>query len=201
MTCTAGWETAPAVQFMMRHRQAVRQGTLTPPSQVRLLLAQLKQPRMDAGKIQCSCGVLLFYRAKPAAAVPRTTNCAFSQRHQRPGHGARRWKTQCPPGQFSAFRERNLCLGKGRQKRQMPDLPFVFQQNRLYLYLLPVPELVPVLVPVPGAAAAAIKPAAAIHRQGQAKSSKSSKCYFCLPRSSKGKQNQANPSKSSCTCT
>ena len=152
-------------------------------------------------EIQCSCGVLLFYRAKPAAAVPGTTNCAFSQRHQRPGHGARRWKTQCPPGQFSALRERNLCLGKVRQKRQMPDLPFVFQQNRLYLYLLPVPELVPVLVPVPGAAAAAIKPAAAIHRQGQAKSSKSSKCYFCLPRSSKGKQNQANPSKSSCTCT
>lgn len=30
---------------MMRHRQAVRQGTLTPPSQVRLLLAQLhKRP-------------------------------------------------------------------------------------------------------------------------------------------------------------
>ena len=28
----------------MRHRQAVRQGTLTPPSQVRLLLAQLKTP-------------------------------------------------------------------------------------------------------------------------------------------------------------
>ena len=28
--------------FIMRHRQAVRQGTLTPPSQVRLLLAQLK---------------------------------------------------------------------------------------------------------------------------------------------------------------
>ena len=27
--------------FIMRHRQAVRQGTLTPPSQVRLLLAQL----------------------------------------------------------------------------------------------------------------------------------------------------------------
>lgn len=27
----------------MRHRQAVRQGTLTPPSQVRLLLAQLEQ--------------------------------------------------------------------------------------------------------------------------------------------------------------
>ena len=66
---------------------------------------------------------------------------------------------------------------------------------------VPVPALVPVPVPVPGAAAAAIKPAAAIHRQGQAKSSKSSKCYFCLPRSNKGKQNQANPSKSSCTCT
>ena len=31
--------------LLMRHRQAVRQGTLTPPSQVRLLLAQLhKRP-------------------------------------------------------------------------------------------------------------------------------------------------------------
>ena len=30
--------------FIMRHRQAVRQRTLTPPSQVRLLLAQLEAP-------------------------------------------------------------------------------------------------------------------------------------------------------------
>ena len=44
-------EKSPVVQkrielsyFMMRHRQAVRQGTLTPPSQVRLLLAQLEKP-------------------------------------------------------------------------------------------------------------------------------------------------------------
>jgi hypothetical protein len=42
----------------MRHRQAVRQGTLTPPSQVRLLLAQLEKKPHECWKIQCSCGFL-----------------------------------------------------------------------------------------------------------------------------------------------
>ena len=40
--------------FIMRHRQAVRQGTLTPPSQVRLLLAQLDKSPHGCLKNQVS---------------------------------------------------------------------------------------------------------------------------------------------------
>lgn len=48
----------------MRHRQAVRQGTLTPPSQVRLLLAQLEKKPHECWKIQCSCGFLFSVKKK-----------------------------------------------------------------------------------------------------------------------------------------
>ena len=55
---------------MMRHRQAVRQGTLTPPSQVRLLLAQLKTPhggfRASVRGFCCLDGKSYAREAKPS---------------------------------------------------------------------------------------------------------------------------------------
>ena len=51
----------------MRHRQAVRQGTLTPPSQVRLLLAQLKKARTGCRKTAFCAGFLVFAEAGGAA--------------------------------------------------------------------------------------------------------------------------------------
>lgn len=45
--------------LLMRHRQAVRQGTLTPPSQVRLLLAQLCKKTCTEAELQPPVQVFL----------------------------------------------------------------------------------------------------------------------------------------------
>ena len=48
----------------MRHRQAVRQGTLTPPSQVRLLLAQLETAALPSGR------TAVFLLQEPQKRIP-----------------------------------------------------------------------------------------------------------------------------------
>ena len=84
--------------FIMRHRQAVRQRTLTPPSQVRLLLAQLKTPRMDAGKIQCSCGASYFYECF-ADACSGTKLPAFALKKSAKSRRFQHKKPLCHTGQ------------------------------------------------------------------------------------------------------
>ena len=107
--------------FSERRGRALRSGLLGPvfPAKRRKKFVEMPQQTSRA----------------PARASG-AKNRAFSPSHQRPRLPVQALKTQCLPGQFSAFRERNLCLGKGRQKRQMPDLPSGFRQKRLYLYLL-----------------------------------------------------------------
>ena len=145
----------------MRHRQAVRQGTLTPPSQVRLLLAQLEKTPHGCWKIQCSCGVLLFLerrgralrsgllgpvfpakRRKKFVEMPQQKSCAparasgaknraFSPSHQRPGLPVQALKTQRSRAHTAPFGRGKPGFCRGRQKRQMPDLPSGFRQKRL----------------------------------------------------------------------
>ena len=75
----------------MRHRQAVRQRTLTPPSQVRLLLAQLEAPRTGARKglragafLRPLCWVIPAQRTAAAQRVQYRRNSELAARHNAP---------------------------------------------------------------------------------------------------------------------
>lgn len=69
----SGW---PRV-FMMRHRQAVRQGTLTPPSQVRLLLAQFMLEQLS-GQSRCFVSIRPIWISQVRILSPAPFLLSFS---------------------------------------------------------------------------------------------------------------------------
>ena len=132
---------------------------------IRLLLAQLEKTPHGCWKTQCSCGVLLFSerrgralrsgllgpvfpakRRKKFVEMPQQTsraparasgakNRAFSPSHQRPRLPVQALKTQRSRAHTAPFGRGKPGFCRGRQKRQMPDLPSGFRQKRLYLFL------------------------------------------------------------------
>ena len=129
-------------------------------------------------------------QGETGSSCPRDNKLRLFPKASAPGAPRAEVENPVPAGPIQRPPGEKLLFGQGAAKAANAGFAVCFSAKPA----VPVPELVPVLVPVPGAAAAAIKPAAAIHRPVKQIQANQANATFAW-------KSQAKPSKSSCTCT